>query len=183
MKEDTIVQFECFETTIEPDEFVLRWEHYAKRLASKDIEVTLQQQTGIKNRFKYVSQHKWPQDNFRFVFMKGRYSENFPECNVKVIQAGGYAPVQIECIHDTDADDVKIMLFTSRAETDISFYKQLSSYRYLNIYQAYYESSLYAYILEFFVEQIHARELIRQIKTQTADTEIGMYKECLVLDE
>src|SRR5437868_7358993 len=102
MQQDTIVQFVCFETSVEFDEFVSRWEYYAKRFASKDVEVTLQEQNNTKTRFKYVSQQKCPEDNFQFAFMKGRHSENFPDCNVKVFQAGGYLPVQMECIHDSD---------------------------------------------------------------------------------
>src|SRR5690349_12375864 len=138
MQQDTIVQFVCFETSAEFDEFAPRWEHFAKRFASKDVEVTLQEQTNTKTRFKYVSQQKCPEDNFQFAFMKGRHSENFPDCNVKVFQAGGYVPVKMECLHDSDVHDVKIMFFISGAESDINLYRQLPFYRYLNIYEAYY---------------------------------------------
>lgn len=183
MEKETIVQFECFETNVGLDEFVLQWERYAKRFAGKDAEVTLHQQTCTKSRFKYVSQHKWPEDSFRFVFMKGRHSENFPECQVHVVQAGGYTPVQVECMHDTDADHVKIIFFISNSDTDISVYKKLLSYRFLNIYEAYYESCLFSYILEFFAEETHAPDLIKQIKAQTSAAEIGIYKECLIMEE
>ncbi len=183
MQQDTIVQFVCFETNVELDEFAPRWEHYAKRFACKDVEVTLQQQAGIKNRFKYISQQKCPEDNFQFAFMKGRDSDSFPDCAVKVLQAGGYTPVQIECIHDTNTHDVKVMLFIIRAESDISRFKQFPSYRHLNIYRAYYESCIYEYILEFFVEEIHARDFVKQLKSRPEEAEIGMYKECLVLSE
>jgi hypothetical protein len=183
MRQDTIVQFVCFETSVEFDEFAPRWEYYAKRFASKEVEVTLHGQANLKNRFKYVSQQKCPEDNFQFAFMKGRNSENFPDCNVKVFQAGGYIPVQMECMHDTDTHDVKVMFFINGSESDISLYKQLPFYRFLNIYEAYYESCSYQYILEFFVEESNARDLMRQIKLRTSDAEIGLYKECLVLSE
>ena len=183
MLHDTVFQFVCFETNVEVDEFVPKWEYYAKRFANKDVEVTLQQQTNTKNKFKYVSQQKCPEDNFQFAFMKGRLSENFPDCNVKVFQAGGYMPLQIECIHDSDTHDVKIMFFINGAESDITLYKQLPFYRFLNIYEAYYESCSFQYILEFFVEETHARDLMRQLKLRTSDAEIGMYKECVVLSE
>jgi hypothetical protein len=183
MQPDTIVQFVCFETNVNSDEFIPRWEYFAKHFCSKEVEVTLQEQIHTKNRFKYVSQQQCPEDNFQFAFMKGRLSENFPDCNVKVVQAGGYMPVQIECIHDTDTHDVKIMFFINGAESDVTLYKQLPFYRFLNIYEAYYESCSYQYILEFFVEETQARDVMRQLKLRTSDAEIGMYKECLVLSE
>ena len=180
MKKNNIVQFECFETAIGFDEFVSRWEFYAKRFTGKDADVTLQQAI-VKGRFKYVSQHKWPEDNFQFDFMKGRNSINFPDRNVKVIQAGGYMPLQAEHIHDTDSDDVKVILFINNQQTDISFYKQLPSYRHLNIYQSYYENCLYAYIMEFFVEEMHVADFMAPVKLLSAGAETGVYKECLVL--
>ena len=183
MKKDTIIQFVGFETNLGLDEFIIQWEQYAKNFSSKNVEVTLHHQAGTKNRFAYISQHVWPETDFQFTFMKGRHSNHFPESHVKVIQAGGYAPLQIECIHDTDTDDVKLMLFINKAETDISVFKALKPYRCLNIYEAYYESSLYTYILEFFVEETQAPELIKQIQLHIVNPQIGTYKECLVLNE
>ena len=183
MQPDTVVQFVCFETSVNTEEFIPRWEYYAKYFCNKNVEVTLQEQTNTKSKFKYVSQQKCPEDNFQFAFMKGRLSENFPDCSVKVFQAGSYMPVQIECIHDTDTHDVKIIFFINGPESDITLYKQVPFYRFLNIYEAYYESCSYQYILEFFVEELHARDLMRQLKLRTSDAEIGMYKECLILSE
>ncbi len=180
MKKETIVQFVCFETSIPFDEFILQWDPYAKGFKGSDIEVTLQQQTSTKNKFRYISKHKWPLDDFQFIFMKGRQSEYFPERHVKVMQAGGYTPLQMECKHDDDSH-VKIMVFLSNAEADIDYYKDLQPYRYMNIYQAYYESSMYDYILEFFVDEENAAEFMLQLKTKSGSVEAGMYKECLLL--
>lgn len=180
MKKDTLVQFVCFETSIELDEFVPKWEHFARESGNKKPESTLLQQAVTKTKFKYISQHKWPQDDFQFVFMKGRHSEHFPECRVKVVQAGGYTPLQIQCKHETVPDAAKIMVLISNAQTDITSFTQLQTYRYLNIYQAYYESSMYAYILEYFVKEKHAADLLQQLKTHAPNTEIVMYRECLV---
>lgn len=183
MEKNIIVQFVGFETTVAPDEFILNWEPYAKQFASKKVEVTLEHQAGSTHRFKYLSQHKWPDIDFQFVFMKGRHSEHFPECHVKVIQAGGYLPVQIERAHDIETNDVKLTVFIRNAETDISPYQQLASqYGCLNIYQAYYESCLYAYILEFFVEEANISAVINAMKDRTANVQTGIYKECLVLN-
>jgi hypothetical protein len=180
MKNDTIFQFVCFITNLDFEAFAPRWEHYAKRFMRKNVETTLQQQSETKGRFKYISQHEWPQEDFQFAFMEERKgSEHFPEHNVKVVQAGGYTPVQIECRHNETAGDVKIMAFISHRENDIDFYRQLSLYRYLNIYQAYYESCSYAYILEFFVEETNVADMMQQLKAR-AGIEIARYKECLV---
>ncbi|MEP6845840.1 MAG: hypothetical protein ABI861_07545 [Panacibacter sp.] len=184
MKTDTIVQFECFETKESLDEFILQWEYYAKKFSNLGIEVTLQQQTLVKNRFKYVSQHSWPEENFQFDFMKGRHSGVFPEGGVKVVQAGGYAAVQFECNHDTFTDDIKVMLFVHNAETDLQLYRSLKSYRYLNIYESYYESCLYAYIIEFFVEKNNITHFIELLETNgCGGVEHGLYRECFVLNK
>lgn len=179
MNTNTIFQFECFETNVLLEEFVLRWEHYAKRFVNKNAEVTLHQ-SNAKNKFKYISQHERPEDTFQFTFMNDRYSENFPECDVKVIQAGGYSVLQMQCLHDNDPNDVKIILF-AKNETDVRSYKQIPRYLYLNIYQSYFESCLFSYILEFYVEEIRVDDFIKWIKTLPAESEAGIYKECLVL--
>jgi len=43
MKKNTIVQFVCFTTDLEPEDFVPKWERYAKRLMNHNPETTLQQ--------------------------------------------------------------------------------------------------------------------------------------------
>ncbi len=179
MKNDIIVQFVCFVTNLDFEEFVVKWEYYAKRFMNTDAEIILQQQADTKGRFKYVSQHAWPFGDFQFTFMNKRQSEYFPEHTVKVVQAGGYMPLQVECKHSHENGTFKIMAFISHDETDIIFYKELSLYRYLNIYQAYYESCAYAYVLEFFVEESNTADFMRQMKARTK-TEVALYKECLM---
>ncbi len=177
---DTIIQFEGFETNIEQDEFVAQWEPYAKQFATKDTEVTLQQ-SNTKNNFKYVSQHKCKDTDFQFVFMKGRMSEHFPKGGVKVVQAGGYMPVQIEHVPGKNKKEIKLMLFLSHAQTDISAYQKLTCYRCLNVYQAYYESCMYGYILEFFLDEAQTSELMKKIESETKNYKMGIYKSCLTL--
>ena len=179
MKKDKIVQFVGFITNLEFDDFVETWDSYAKRFVKNHEDTILHQQTGIKTRFKYVSQHEWSQQDFQFSFMEGRTSEYFPEHSVKVVQAGGFTPAQIEWKHQEDNGLVKVMAFISHRENDISFYSQISLHRYLNIYEAFYQSCAYAYILEFFVEEAQALDLLRLLKTRTS-IETGIYKECLV---
>lgn len=177
MKKDTIVQFVGFITRLDFDEFVTKWEHYAKQFMADPEEMILQQGSGT-SRYKYLSQQECPEDDFRFAFMKGRNSEHFAEHKVKVAQTGGYIPMQVQCKH-AQKGDVKVIAFVSHNENDISFYSRLSLYRHLNIYQAYYESCAYAYILEYFTPEKDVAELLQQLKTKIG-TEAALYKECLV---
>jgi hypothetical protein len=183
MIKDTIVQFVCFITKLDLDEFAPKWERYAKRLMDKKNEPVLQQQlAGIKTKFQYVSQHEWPNRDFDFTFMNEKKSEHFPEHNVRVIQAGGYIPLQLQRRHLGDKGDIKIIAFIGHDETNIDFYQKLTLYRHLNIHQAYYESCSYGYVLEFFVPENNADELLQQLK-QRPGVDSGVYKECLVPHE
>lgn len=182
MNENTVVQFECFETNIETDQFLSSWEFYAKRFVTKGIDVTLQKQVTKKSRYKYVSQHECPEDGFNFSFMKGRFSENFPEANVRVVQAGGYEVLQMQCEHDADPKDVKIMLFIKN-DRELDECRKAPFYQVLNIYQSYFESCLYAYIVEFFVKENLADDFITWVNSNTTVAEPGIYKECKVLHE
>jgi hypothetical protein len=173
---DSIVQFVCYETNMNTEEFVVQWERFTKRFLSKGIEVTLQEQMAGKNKFKFVSRNVWPQDSFQFVFMEGRLSHNFPEGHVKVVEAGGYTPLQIECSR-AKADTVKILVFSRNPQTDIEAYKKMPGYRHLNIYEAYYESCKYVYIFEYFVKESTAGIFKEQLDLQSHLTEIGVYKE------
>jgi hypothetical protein len=180
MKKDKIFQFVCFITNLELDEFAPKWDHFAKRLMTKKSEPALHQQVpGTKSRFRYISYHEWPDQDFQFSFMDERRSEHFPEHNVKVVQTGGYIPLQSESRHPEGDGDLKLMAFISHNETDIEFYRSLSLYHHLNIYQAFYESCSYGYVLEFSVSEKNADELLLQLKQRTC-AETGIYRECFV---
>jgi hypothetical protein len=171
---NSIIQFVSFVTSLEPEQFVVQWKHYAKDF----VNAVLQQGTETKTKYKYVSKHQYQDQNFKFEFMKGRSSEFFPDQKVKVIQAGGYTPVQIGCANPKANTGVKIMAFLGHSEVDIKFYQQLS-YQYLNMYQAYYESCTYGYILEFFVPETSAADLLQQLHTRSG-VEVAGYKECMM---
>lgn len=180
MKKDIIYQFVCFITNLELEEFAPKWEHYAKRLTNKKTEPALQQQVnGTKNRYRYLSQHAWPDQDFQFSFMDERRSEHFPEHNVKVLQIGGYVPLHADKRQPAEDSDVKLFSFISHNETDIEFYRQLPFYHRLNIYQAFYESCSYGYVMEFLVSEKNADELLFQLK-QRMVVETGIYRECFV---
>lgn len=179
MKKERVIQFVCFITELTPEEFIPSWEAFAKKCVSEKDPVLLQLDAETKKRYKYISQHESKGDNFLFAFMKGRNSEHFPDQKVKVLQAGGYQVAQLEYDGQIENGDVKIIAFVDHNDRDLDFYRKLLNYRHLNIYQAYYESCTYAYILEFCIPEINAPDLLRQIKTNTT-TEAACYRECLV---
>jgi hypothetical protein len=177
MKKDTIVQFVCFITNLEFAPFAAKWEQFTKPFMKKNVEIILQQQTAKKARFKYISQHQWPQEDFQFAFMDKKGFESFPEYAVKVVQTGGYTPMQIGTKNNGENGYVKVMAFISHNENDLDFYKELKLYKYLNIYQAYFESCTYAYVLEYFLKEEQVPELMEQLKTRNG-TEAAAYEEC-----
>ncbi len=180
MIKDTIVQFVCFLTNLELDEFSPEWERYGDQLKDKKAEPVLLQQVSVnKNKFRYVSAHVWPERDFHFTFINERPSKYFPENKVRILQAGGYKPIQIEKRKSTFNADNRILAFISHNETDITFYQQLPLYSSLNIFQAYYESCTYGFILEFFVPEINVMDLLQELKKRDG-LETGIFRECLV---
>ena len=150
MKKDTIVQFVCFETNAPAEAFIVQWEQYSK-MVSKDHEVILQQATGTKNIFNYVSQHWSLANDFQFIFKKGKRSAHSTEVEMRIKEAGGYIPLQLQYTGETDVNESKLFVFITAENANPDIYKNMVSFKYLNIYQAYYESCTYSYILEFFV--------------------------------
>lgn len=182
MKKDKIVQFVCFETPVKSDVFISQWEQYNDMVKIRQ-DVTLQQESAYKNKYQFISQHRYDADEINFVFKKGKRSSHILEVEMRVKEIGGYSPIQIECNQDSDDDESKIFLFLNCNETELKFFRQLPDYHFLNIYQAYYESCNYSYILEYFIENKFAEQLIDTVKTQNRNAEIGMYKESLVLEK
>jgi hypothetical protein len=175
--EESIVQFVSYETSMNTEEFIVQWEKFTKRFLSKGIEVSLQEQAMGKNKFKFVSRNVWPQDSFQFVFMEGRLSHNFPEGHVKVIEAGGYTPLQIEC-NRAKPDTIKMLVFAKSPQLDITALKNIPGYKHLNIYEAYYESCKYAFIFEYFIKESQLDTFREQLNGQGILAEIGVYREC-----
>jgi len=179
MENEIIVQFVFFETMGDNNEFISQWDQYSKEM--KNIQkIKLQQEVGNKKKAKYLSQHSCYKDEFKFVFKKERRSAHFPEVEMRVRQLGGYTPVQIQSNRNSKTNESKVFVFMNGYETDMNSCRELLHYRFLNIYKAYFESSNYDYILEFFVENDLSTEFMEQLKLQTSHFESGMYKECLL---
>src|SRR6185503_19189354 len=174
MKKDVITQFVCFTTNIDDSQFKSVWDQHATEVVKGKHNMTLQRavKTGKKSKYNFVSQYASATADFRFAFMKGKNAEHFPDHTARVIQIGGYLPVQIQSIDEKG--DVKIIAFLSSPQTDFGFYHR-QTYRHLNIYEAYYENCTYQYIMEFFVQESEADALIQQLMTQSG-IEAAMYK-------
>ena len=104
MNKDSIMQFVGFVTQLGLDEFTGQWEQYVKDFKAVPGGMVLQQETGAKSRYKYISQHEFREQDFSPDFIRGKSTEHFPERKIKVEQAGGYAPIQIECREYTEGD-------------------------------------------------------------------------------
>jgi len=179
MEKETIVQFVFFETAGDNNEFIAQWDQYAKGMTKKH-EIRLQQEITSKKKSKYLSQHWCYDDEFKFVFKKERRSAHFPEVEMRVRQLGGYTTLQTQWKHESEENESKVFLFISSPATSLDECKQFLHYRYLNIYKAYFESSNYDYILEFFVENDQTEAFMEQLKSQNRHIESGVYKESVL---
>ncbi|MEO5685473.1 MAG: hypothetical protein ABIQ88_22695 [Chitinophagaceae bacterium] len=175
MGEDKIVQFVCFETTLNTEQFIAQWEQY-NRSVNSDVDVTLQR-SEKNGSFKYIAQHRCAEGELQFVFTRARKSSRTPEVEIKAKQAGGYSIVQAERINDAHPDESKVFAFLTDPTAALDVYRQLPHHGKLNIYQAYYENCQYAYVLEFFVKNKNLVTLLEQL-TALHVPETGVYKEC-----
>ena len=177
MDKEIIVQFVFFETMGDNNEFISQWDQYSKEM--KNIQkIKLQQEVGNKKKAKYLSQHSCYKDEFKFVFKKERRSAHFPEVEMRIRQLGGYTPLQMQFNHNSKTNESKVFVFMNGYETDMNSCRNLSHYRYLNIYKAYFESCNYDHILEFFVANEHIDTFMEQLRLQNR-IESGLYKECV----
>ncbi len=181
MKKDTIVQFVGFVTNLELPEFTPKWEQYSSRMMNKIPEPVLHQKSPeAKNKFQFISQQQILDNSQVFDIKNEKRSSHFPELNVKVVHTGGYIILQQLKRQPEGDTDLKVFALLSHDDNDLSFYSDQPYYSNLNIYQAYFESCTYGYILEFFVPEKSASELLLQLKARPG-IETGVYKECMVV--
>ena len=175
MKSDDRVQFVCFETALDKEQFLKRWEQYTHSLNS-NVDVTLQQseRNGI---FRYIAQHRFASHELQFNFSNEPRSR-IVHVPIKTSQAGGYSILQSERLDDSVHNESKIFVFLTDSIVDLDIYKQLLPPGNLNIYEAYYENCRYSYILEYFVETKNTAN-IQEALEQFSISDVGIYKECL----
>lgn len=180
MKKNTIFQFVCFDTSLGLEDFLPQWENFAEKYVNnRATAITLHQQDANKNKFRYVSKNEWPSDEFQFVFQKAKVSDKFSAGLVRVVQAGGYSAVQLDFEKKAPKGEVKILAFINDTRTDLDFYRTIKTFHHLNIYEAYYENSLFSYVLEFFAKEANALDIVEQLKKQSLQTEVSLYRECV----
>jgi len=92
MKENRIIHFVSFETTLDSEAFFIQWEKY-KQSTNTDWQATLQQHILKNGKFKYISQHRCPSNEFQFVFKKEKHSFLFIPGNVADCFWNLYRPV------------------------------------------------------------------------------------------
>ena len=90
--------------------------------------------------------------------------------------------ILVSCIikKESKENETKIFVFITAQGMSLEECKQFAHYRYLNIYNAYFESCNYEYILEFFVENQHIDTFMEQLRAQSRHIESGFYKECVM---
>ena len=175
MKEDTVVHFVCFDTTLDTTAFMKRWEGY-KRSLNSDADVTLQQ-SRKKNTFRYIAQHRCAPGDLQFTFIKAARSSRIAQTIITDQQAGGYSILQKERKGDAHSNESKVFVFINSPKADLDVYRNLSAHGKLNIYSAYYENCKHAYIMEYFTPDKYVPELVEQLN-RFESVETGVYKEC-----
>ncbi len=174
MSKDQKVQFVYFETTLDKDAFIKRWQQYTRSIKSNK-HVTLQQ-SDKRGAFKYISQHRFEAGELLFVFSKEHRTSRVVQASIKTIQVGGYSILQEERPDDAMRGEHKLFIFITDPKVDLTIYKGVSVACKLNIYEAYYENCKYAYILEYFVKAKDATILQTELSLHSSD-EVEIYNE------
>jgi hypothetical protein len=177
MSTDKIVHFVYFETVLDPEQFIGKWENYLKS-DNSGVNVTLQQ-SKKDNLYKYIAEHRCTSEEFEFIFKRAAKTTRSKEVEIRTKHLGGYLILQEEYNNYAKADESKLFVFLNYSNKDFSQYKKVSLPVKLNIYEAYYENCTYAYILEYFVKNKNVQELNEQLQQHNAAA-IEIYKECKV---
>ena len=172
------VQFVCFETELDQDEFMVRWKKYTGSLHSKaDVVI---HRSPVKGKFKYIAQHFITGSPLQFTFSQEGVRSKVVQVSIKTTLAGGYSLLQ-KGRHAPAKKIKNVFAFINDPQADLKKFNSLSSSAPY-IYEAYYENCRHAYILEYFTDSHDAAELLEQLKQQGAD-EAGIYEEfCRIKD-
>ena len=174
METNERVQFVCFETTLDKEQFGKRWEQF-RRSSNSNMDVILQQ-SEKDGKFSYIAQHRFASAELEFKFSSEGRNSRIVQVPIKTILAGGYSILRAKRLHNATSNESKVFIFLTDPKTDLNLYKQLFVPGNLNIYQAYYENCRYAYILEYYVKTRESVAILEQLK-QYDIAEVGIYKE------
>lgn len=158
MNDNNQVHFVFFESGLDKDLFLKRWEEY-DRSDKNNKGVTLQEaQNGELNH--YISQHRVGRNDGEFVFRKSANKTRVFREPIKSQLGGGYEMTQIERTTHASAGERKVFVFLKDNTTDLTPYHRLAVEFEMNIYEAYFESCRYARVLEYFVKQKQVATLL-----------------------
>ena len=178
MKKDSIIHYVGFVTRLAQSEFIDQWSVYAKAFKSLGSSTTLQGKEDDNGRFKYLSQHEFNEEEFRFAFTNERQSGNFPDQKARVVMLGGYSPVKIGCKRWDEERFSKLMLFLNQDNIDMDYYHNLVGSDQLNVYQPFYENCVHQLIMEFFVPAEKVAGLTRELTERKEGVDISLYRKC-----
>lgn len=177
MDKDSIIHFVGFITRLHADDFVGQWKRYAKEFSQDESDhlSMLQEQTSGKGKYKYISQHEFQEEDFRFTFMKDRDTHNFPDQGAKVVMLGGYAPVLISQENQYKKAEVKVLMFFTGNLISSQFYYNMLQNMRPNIYEAFYENCVYSNIIEFTTSADDALKLKDWLVQKCEGADISIY--------
>lgn len=179
MRKDTIVQFVSFETILDTEYFISKWELFNRPVES-NTHVVLQQCEVEAGSYKYLAQHWVSADEFQFIFSKAKKTSRAPEIEIRTTQIGGYSILSAERnSSEVLKDENKLFIFISESPLDIDEFKIKLGAGTLNVYEAFYENCKFQYILEFFAKSGQVSRAIAELKLRHSDKS-GIYKICLV---
>lgn len=175
MKGNTIVHFVCFETILESEPFMKRWKEFTHSSGS-NRDVILQQSKKNKQCL-YIAQHGFKTtDDTQFEFYGERASSRIIQERIKTTVIGGYSLLQSESSGEAARGESKIFMFLPNGRANLTLYKEVPFQRKLNIYEAYYQSCNYAYILEYFIPSSNAAALKEYLRNND-NSEMDIYNE------
>lgn len=164
MKKENIIQFVGFECKQDFAAFNPQWLEYAAQIVPPLRTRLLQSISRPCHALHYISQHNIDEGGFCFDFMKDRNSDYFPEQQAKVMQIGGYIEEQPLQPKRYSGNRASILVFIQKENNDIYSYKEIPGLQDPGIYSAYYENSLYEYILEFNSDIKTAPNQVKQLR-------------------
>lgn len=174
METDKRVQFVCFETTLNKEQFIKRWEQYRRSLNSNmDVVLHQSEKGGV---FSYIAQHRFASGELEFKFTNEGRNSRIVQVPIKTTLAGGYSILEVNRSHNSNSNESKIFVFLTDPRADLNIYKQLFVTANLNIYQAYYQNCKYAYILEYYIKTKDSAALLEKVKNFDS-AEVGLHKE------
>lgn len=174
MKTKPITQFISFDTRLDQEAFDQVW----AQLEPAHGDVVVQQQKAKNNKFRYWAQYNVNPNELDFLFDSPRKGVNAPMGDVRRKNAGGYSFLQRERQEEAGEDESKVLIFLTDPAPNLDSFREFRVHGKLNIYEAYFESCTYSYILELYVKDHYVQDVLNQLKIFTAFAEAGIYKEC-----